>query len=47
MASALDFVSLGMVILDEIHLNDGQIYPEVLGGSGAYGITIVILLSNL
>ena len=30
------FVSMGMVVLDEIHFHSGNILSDVIGGSGAY-----------
>jgi hypothetical protein len=30
------FVSLGMVVLDELRLPDGQVLHDCVGGSGAY-----------
>ena len=33
----LSFVSLGMVVLDELHFPDQQPLYDVVGGSGAYG----------
>lgn len=30
------FVSLGMLVLDELHLPDGKIQHDIIGGSGAY-----------
>ncbi|EME77347.1 uncharacterized protein MYCFIDRAFT_42207 [Pseudocercospora fijiensis CIRAD86] len=30
------FVSMGMVVLDEVHLPDGQVLPNVVGGSMPY-----------
>lgn len=30
------FLSLGMVVLDELHLPDGQVLPDVVGGSMPY-----------
>lgn len=34
--SAIDFVSLGMVVLDELKLPNGDILQDCIGGSGAY-----------
>lgn len=32
------FTSLGMLILDKVHLPSGKVFEDVLGGSGAYGM---------
>ncbi len=31
------FTSLGMLILDEVHLPCGKVVENVIGGSGCYG----------
>ena len=33
----ISFTSLGMLILDEVHLPHGEIIENVVGGSGTYG----------
>ena len=33
----INFTSLGMLILDEVHLPSGKVVENVIGGSGAYG----------
>ena len=33
----INFTSLGMLILDEVHLPGGKVFENVIGGSGAYG----------
>lgn len=33
----INFTSLGMLILDEVHLPCGEVVENVIGGSGAYG----------
>lgn len=33
----INFTSLGMLILDEVHLPCGEIVENVIGGSGSYG----------
>ena len=33
----ISFTSLGMLILDQVHLPCGRIIENVLGGSGCYG----------
>jgi hypothetical protein len=35
-AEDIAFVSLGMVVLDELHLGDGTVLYDVPGGSGLY-----------
>ncbi|KAI1080899.1 Ribokinase-like protein [Whalleya microplaca] len=35
-ATGIRFVSLGMVVLDEIRLPNGEIFHDVIGGSGTY-----------
>lgn len=30
------FVSLGLVVLDEIHFASGKVFEDVVGGSAAY-----------
>ncbi|ETS86124.1 hypothetical protein PFICI_04149 [Pestalotiopsis fici W106-1] len=34
--SSIDFVSLGMIVLDELRLPDGRVLHDCVGGSGAY-----------
>lgn len=36
MSDGVDFVSLGMFVLDELHLPSGQVLQDCIGGSGAY-----------
>ena len=33
----LSFTSLGMLVLDEVHLPCGKVVENVMGGSGCYG----------
>ena len=33
----ISFTSLGMLILDEVHLPCGKVVENVMGGSGCYG----------
>ena len=33
----VSFTSLGMLILDEVHLPCGKVVENVMGGSGCYG----------
>ena len=33
----IDLTSLGMLILDEVHLPSGKVVENVIGGSGSYG----------
>ena len=33
----IEFTSLGMLILDEVHLPCGKVVENVIGGSGSYG----------
>lgn len=33
----INFTSLGMLILDEVHLPCGKVVENVIGGSGSYG----------
>lgn len=37
MANPLHFVSLGMVVLDELRFPTRETLHDVVGGSGAYG----------
>ena len=34
---SISFTSLGMLILDEVHLPCGKVVENVMGGSGCYG----------
>jgi hypothetical protein len=38
--SIVDTVSLGMVVIDEMHLPSRPPLVDVAGGSGAYGMTL-------
>lgn len=38
-AQEISFVSLGMVVLDEIRLSGQDPLTDIVGGSGAYGTT--------
>ena len=33
----INFTSLGMFILDQVHLPCGRVVENVIGGSGSYG----------
>lgn len=33
----ISFTSLGMLILDQVHLPCGKVVENVIGGSGSYG----------
>ena len=33
----INFTSLGMLILDQVHLPCGRVVEDVIGGSGSYG----------
>lgn len=33
----INFTSLGMLILDEVHLPYGEVIENVIGGSGSFG----------
>lgn len=35
--NSINFTSLGMLILDEVHLPSGKVIENVIGGSGSYG----------
>lgn len=41
------FVSLGMIVLDELHLPDGTILYDSIGGSGAWSTCGARLVSGL
>lgn len=43
---AIDFVSLGMVVLDELRLPDGRVLHDCVGGSGAYSTLGARLVST-
>ena len=38
----ISFVSLGFVVLDEIHFGSQKPFTDVVGGSEAYGMSWVI-----
>lgn len=40
----IDFTSLGTLILDDVHLPSGEVYKDVLGGSGSYGMAFYALI---
>lgn len=43
----VSFTSLGMLILDEVHLPCGKVVENVMGGSGCYGKGIDIGFASL
>jgi hypothetical protein len=43
----IDFVSLGMVILDEIHIPNQPPMLDVVGGSGTFCITIPLARAGI
>ncbi|KAK9414015.1 putative Carbohydrate kinase PfkB domain-containing protein [Seiridium unicorne] len=45
-ASSIDFVSLGMVVLDELRLPDGRTLQNCIGGSGAYSTLGARIVTN-
>lgn len=40
----IGFTSLGTLILDDVYLPSGEVYKDVLGGSGSYGMAFYALI---
>lgn len=43
----INFTSLGMLILDQVHLPGGKVVENVIGGSGSYGKYSVFDVCNI
>jgi hypothetical protein len=43
-SEAIEFVSLGLAVLDDIWIGSSQYAKEVLGGSGTYGVLSPLLV---